>query len=188
MARSLSAALLSELNETQLKPFYALEFDFDSGTLRLWTGIGFLIADGEEWTGGAGVISMSSSTENTDLSANALIVTLNGLDTALLTISFTENYRNRPCRVYLGALDEENVSVGDLYQLFSGRMDTMSIQDEGATANIVLSVENALVDLERPRMRLLTDEEQKSRFPGDNSLESVAGLQDRQIFWGRKAP
>lgn len=188
MARSLSVALSSQLNQSQLKPFYALEFGFDSGTLRLWTGVGSLLAGGEEWTGGAGVISMSASTENTDLSANALTVTLNGLDTSLLTISFSEPYRNRPFKVYFGALDEDNVSVGDLYQLFFGRMDTMSIQDEGSTANITLSIENALVDLERPRIRLLTDEEQQSRFPGDVSLESVASLQDRPIYWGRKAP
>lgn len=188
MARTLANALSTELNAAQLTPFYALEFAFDSGTLRLWTGIGNLTANSVVWTGGAGVISLSSSTESTDLSANSLTVGLNGLDSSILAISLDEPYRGRAFKLYLGALNTSNQSVGDLYQLFYGRMDTMSIKDEGATANIVLVVENALVDLERPRIRLLTDEEQKSRYPGDASLENVAALQDRPVYWGRKAP
>ena len=188
MARTLAAALSTELNASQLSPFYALEFVFDSGTLRLWTGVGTLTANSVSWTGGAGVIGLSSSTESTDLTANSLTISLNGLDTSLLSLSLDEPYRNRPFRLFLGALNSSNQSVASLYQLFYGRMDTMSIQDEGATANIVLVVENALVDLNRPRLRFLTDEEQQSRYPGDLSLENVAQLQDRPLYWGRKAP
>ena len=72
-----------------------------------------------------------------------------------------------------------------MYQVFAGRMDIMSIQEDGKTATISLQVENVLIDLERPRTRKLTDEEQRKRFPGDASLENVASLQDRQISWGR---
>lgn len=183
--RALSSALASELDASKLKPFYALEFDFDSGAARLWTGLGELIADGETWTGGAGVIGISTSSETVDLSANNVTITLNGLDSSILTIALAEPYRNRPFTLYLGCLDEDNQSVGSMYQLFSGRMDTMSVEDSGSTANISLIVENALVDLERPRIRRLTNEEQLARYPGDESLSGVAGLQDRQISWGR---
>ena len=185
MARTLVQALQDELNASSLSPFYALEFVFDSGTLRLWTGLGELTANGEIWTGGAGVISISTSSETIDLSANSVQISLNGLDQSVLAVSLLESYRNRPFRLYLGALDSTNQSVGTMYQLFAGRMDVMAIEDSGSTANIILTVENALVDLERPRIRVLTDEEQKSRFPGDNSLSQVALLQDRQISWGR---
>lgn len=185
MSRSLVQALSDELNSSNLSPFYALEFVFDSGTLRLWTGIGNLVANGETWIGGSGVISISTSSETIDLSANSVQIGLNGLDQSVLSISLSEPYRNRPFRLYLGALNSQNQSVGTLYQLFAGRMDVMAIEDSGATANIILTVENALVDLERPRIRTLTDEEQKSRYPGDNSLSQVAKLQDRQISWGK---
>ena len=185
MARTLVQALQDELNASSLSPFYALEFVFDSGTLRLWTGLGELTANGEVWTGGAGVISISTSSETVDLSANSVQVGLNGLDQSVLAISLLENYRNRPFRLYFGCINNQNQVVSQMYQLFAGRMDVMAIEDSGSTANIILTVENALVDLERPRIRVLTDEEQKSRFPGDNSLSQVALLQDRQISWGR---
>jgi hypothetical protein len=61
----------------------------------------------------------------------------------------------------------------------------MTIQEDGQTATVSLQVENVLIDLERPRTRKYTDEEQRKRFPGDASLENVAALQDRQIAWGR---
>jgi hypothetical protein len=64
-------------------------------------------------------------------------------------------------------------------------MDVMTIQEDGATATVSLQVENVLIDLERPRIRKLTDEEQRKRFPGDASFENIAALQDRQISWGR---
>lgn len=185
MARSLATTLASQLDAKELKPFYALEFGFDSGALYLWTGLGDLVADGETWVGGAGVIGISTSSETVDLSANNVTITLNGLDSAVLAIALAEPYRGRPFTLYLGALDSENQSVGTMYQLFSGRMDTMSVEDNGSTANISLVIENALVDLERPRIRRLTNEEQLARFPGDQSLSGVAKLQDRQISWGR---
>ena len=85
----------------------------------------------------------------------------------------------------MGALDGANQPVSDLYQVFAGRMDTMNIQEDGTTASISITIENVLIDLERARTRKLTDEEQRKRYPGDNSLSNVAGLQDRQISWGR---
>lgn len=186
MARSLSSALASELDASSLKPFYALEFVFDSGTLRLWTGYGELVADGQTWVGSAGVIAISTSSETIDLSANNVTVTLNGLDSSILAIALDEPYRNRMFYLYLGCLDNDNQSVGTMYQLFAGRMDTMTIEDTGETSNISVIIENALIDLERPRLRRLTSEEQLARYPGDNSLSTIAGLQDRTISWGRK--
>lgn len=110
---------------------------------------------------------------------------MTGLDASIISIMLSENYRGRLAKVYLGALGANNLPVSDLYQIFAGRMDVMSLQENGETANITISVENVLIDLERPRSRKLTNEEQLKRYPGDNSLKNVASLQDRQIAWGR---
>lgn len=185
MARSLPSALSAELDASSLKPFYAVELAFDSGTLNFWTGYGDITANGETWTGSGDVIQISTSTESTDLSANGVTLTFSGLNSDIVAISLTQNYRGRGAKIYLGCLDAENQPVSDLYQVFAGRMDTMSISENGSTATITITVENVLIDLERPRMRKFTDAEQQKRYPGDNSLENVAALQDRQISWGR---
>jgi hypothetical protein len=183
MSRSLPAALATEFGKDELELFYAVELGFSSQTLRFWTGYGDLSANGETWTGSGLVMAISNSQENTDLSANGLSLTFSGLDTTVISFVLTENYRGRVARVYVGAL--VNGTPTDLYQLWAGRMDVMSFVEDGTTATVQIQIENILIDLERPRIRLYTDEEQKALYPNDLSLSKVAGLQDRQIVWGR---
>lgn len=183
MARSLPAALATEFSKDQLELFYAVELAFSSGTIRFWTGYGELTANSETWTGTGLVMAISNSQENTDLSANGLSLTFSGLDTSVVAFVLGENYRGRIARVYIGSLVDQTPT--DLYQIWAGRMDTMTIVEDGNTATVQINVENILIDLERPRLRLYTDEEQKTRYPNDNSLSKVAGLQDKQIIWGR---
>lgn len=185
MARTLPSALSAELNADELKPFYAVEMIFDSGDLRFWTGYGEITANGETWTGSGTVLNFSQTTEATDLSANGMTLTFSGIESSIIAIALGENYRGRIARVYLGALDATNQPVSDMYQIFAGRMDVMTLQEDGSTATVSISIENVLIDLERPRARKLTGEEQLKRFAGDNSLSGVAALQDRQILWGR---
>lgn len=185
MARTLPSALSTQFNATELKPFYAVELLFDSGDVRFWTGYGDITANGEDWTGTGLVMGITSSNETTDLSANGMTFTFSGLDTSIVSVALTENYRGRIAKVYIGALDDVNQPVSDLYQIFAGRMDTMSIQEDGNTATLSISVENVLIDLERPRVRKYTNEEQLARFPDDKSLETVASLQEKDIAWGR---
>lgn len=185
MARSLPAALFTELNADELRPFYAVQFFFDSGTIGFWTGLGELEANNFTFFGGFGVLGISNSKENSDLSADGMTVTLNGLESSIVSLALQENYRGRFCKIFLGALGSNFAPVSDLYQIFLGRMDTMTIQEDGATATIQLTIENVLIDLERPRLRKYTNEEQLSRFAGDNSFETVAALQDKEITWGR---
>jgi hypothetical protein len=64
----------------------------------------------------------------------------------------------------------------------------MNIEENVETASISVTAENVLVKLERPVIRRLTNEDQKSRFPSDRGLEFVASLQDKEIFWGKAAP
>lgn len=185
MARSLPAALATELSATELKPFYAVELAFDSGTVRFWTGYGDITASGEEWTGSGTIMGLTNSVEADDLSANNVTLSFSGIESSFVAIALTQNYRGRSAKIYLGCLDAENQPVSNLYQLFAGRMDIMTINEDGKTATMTISIENVLVDLERARMRKYTDEEQRKRYPGDNSLEFVATLQDKQIAWGR---
>jgi hypothetical protein len=63
-------------------------------------------------------------------------------------------------------------------------MDVMTIEDAGATANINVTAESRLIDLDRSRARRFTSEDQKIDYPDDKGLEMVASLQDTVIIWG----
>ena len=75
--------------------------------------------------------------------------------------------------------------VADPYLVFDGRMDVMTIDDSGSTATVSLSVESRLIDLERPRLRRYTPEDQKTNFPNDTGMDFVPTIQNVAIQWGR---
>ena len=64
-------------------------------------------------------------------------------------------------------------------------MNQMNIEEGPDTSTIQLSVENKLVDLERPRVARYTSAYQKDKFNGDLGLDFVESLQDQKLTWGR---
>jgi len=185
MSRTLPAALATEFSNSELKPFQAVEITFTDGVVRFWTGYGQISADNERWEGIGQVLGISEASEASDLSAEGITITLSGLDTSVLAAILNENYKLQPCAIYVGALDENNEVVSDLYQTFSGRIDTINIQEDSEKVHLVINAESRLIDLNRPRTRKLTDAEQQSRYPNDTSLAQVALLADRQLDWGK---
>ena len=68
--------------------------------------------------------------------------------------------------------------------VFTGYMDTMLIDEGPETSTIVTSVESRLIDLERPRNRRYTTENQKQRHSGDLAFDFVESLQNQRLQWG----
>lgn len=185
MSRSLPAALSTEFEADELQPFSALELEFSDGIVRFWTGYGDLNADGKDWQSVGELLSISPANEPSDLSAQGMSFSMGGLDTSVISAILNENYKMRPCALYIGALDANGDPVSSLFKTFSGRIDTINIEEDGQQARITINAENRLIDLNRPRVRKMTDAEQKLRFPGDESLSQVALLADKQLDWGK---
>lgn len=81
-----------------------------------------------------------------------------------------------------------SVNIIEMSEIFTGYMDTMDIDEGADTSTVTLSIENKLIDLERPRTARYTSSFQKSRFAGDKGLEFVEDLQDKEVYWGRSNP
>ena len=180
MTRIVPAAILTGLANPEVEPFYAVEFQFDTDTLRLWTGYGDRTIDGSVYTGSGNLMTISDIEEVQELSAKALAVALNGIPSDIIALALTEPYQGRVCRVLFGLRD-----VDDFVEVFSGYMNTMSITDSGETSDIVVSVDSKLVSLERSKIRRYTHESQQARYAGDTFFSYVTKLQDKQIQWGK---
>ena len=63
-------------------------------------------------------------------------------------------------------------------------MDKMSISDNGESAQIKVSLESRLIDLNRNRVRRFTDVDQQTEFAGDLGFKFVESLQEKSIDWG----
>ncbi len=183
MSRNLTTAVSNQLSADELQPFFAIKLNFDSGSLKLWTGYGDITVDSETYTGGGQFLAVSPVEETVEVAARGVTMSLNGIDASLITLALTENYQTRSAKVFLGVLSSGAV-VADPYLVFDGRMDVMTIDDNGETATISMTAESRLIDLERPKLRRYTSEDQKLNHPDDIGLDFVASLQEKEIAWG----
>jgi len=194
MSRTVPASLLTALAQPEVQPFYAVEllFDDDDDTrydeggysgenaIRLWTGYGDKTVNVETYTGSGNLLGISGLEEANDLSAKNITLTLTGIASSIVSLALSEPYQRRLCRVYFGTDDTTAIEV------FSGFMNTMSIEDSGETSTITLTVESKLVRLEKASNRRYTHENHVSRHAGDTFFSYVADLQDKDVVWGRE--
>lgn len=180
MSRSIPAAILTALAQETVEPFYAVEMNFDAGAVRLWTGYGDRTIDGQTYTGSGNLLGITGIEEAADLSAKGITLSLSGIDTSIVSLALQEPYQGRTARVLFGV-----AGVNDHVEVFSGLMDVMTIQEDGSTATIELTVESKLVTLQRPNVRRYTSESHKLRYPSDTFFDFVEQLQDKEVAWGR---
>lgn len=185
MARDLTAGMVTEVTGDSLSPRLLAYFDFPSGEVRVWTGLGNLSWDGETWSGIGTFGTFNPAQGGTDISAQGAEFGLSGIPSSLISAALGDAYQNRDCSVWLACLDSGGSVVSTPYQ-WQGRMDTMVIDEKGETSDIRLTAESRLIDLDRPRIRRYTNEDQQQEYGGDRGLEFVAAIADIPIHWGAK--
>lgn len=184
MARDLSSAFITEITAGGNAPIAMFRAYFDSGTLNLWLGIGDLTYNGVTYTGTGTILSISQIQERKEITANGLQLTLNGLEPGILTIAEDEPYQNRSLEMYLAMLDSSGNVVASPYLMFEGFMDVMKIKDDGKSVLIDMTVENALISLERPLDTKYTSEDQKRDYPLDTFFDFIPDIQNKEVIWG----
>ena len=206
--RDLTPSVVDSLDDDVFYPFFAIELLFDGDqTLRLWTGVGTLNFEGQEWYGTGSMLQVDSVEETTEIAAKGASLTLSGVPQEVLSLALTQPYQGRKANIYFGNFSRGNIlqensdfillqdgskialeaGSTNLSQIFSGYMDQMNIEEGPDTCTVQLTLENKLVDLERPRVARFTSAYQKSVYPGDLGLDFVEDLQDKEIVWGRKS-
>lgn len=194
---------ITNLTATEIFPYYGVELYFDDTDDTLWSDAGYL---GENilrfWTGyydydltlggpnfiGSGeILGVDLVNEVADMSAQSATLSLNGVDSELVSIALAEPYQGRLAKVFFGIVGQTPIEI------FTGFMDVMTIQDSSGSSVISLTVESRLVELERSRQFRYTDQSHKNTNPFDTAVDRstdsvfayVASLQDKQIKWGR---
>jgi|TARA_Y100000034_G_C6657441_1_gene288084 hypothetical protein len=185
MARTVASAIVTEITGAVVRPILLAELAFTSETIRVWNGIGDITVSSDVFTGIGTLGTVSPIIETATVKATGVDFALSGIPSGLLSIALTEDYQERLATLWLGFMDTSDNSFIDRLQIYKGRMDVMTIEEEGETSTISLSTESILVGLERPRERRYTDQDQKSQFPADKGFEFVTSLQEKDVPWGR---
>ena len=185
----IDAALVELLGEDNQILFLAVKLEFDTETLRFWNGQQNLTihesGSNQTYLGAGDLLSVSGIEENLDMSVGGVSIALAGMNAEVLNLALTEEYQNRRVSILLGQLSGgTDISAGTM-TIFSGRMQTMQIQDDPDGSTITLNAESRLVDLERPSNLRYTNQSQQFVSSGDTCFSRVSLLQDKEILWGR---
>ena len=165
--------------------FLAVKAEFDTETIRVWSGDYDLTIDSADYTGVGTLLSISNIEDTLELKSSGLTVALAGMDATVLNLALTENYQNRFITVFLGYLSGGTDTVVGTMTLFKGRMQSMTVNDDPNGSTITIDAENRLIDLDRPSNLRYTKESQKFIDTSDTCFNRVASLQDKEIIWGR---
>ena len=190
MARDIPSLVSTESQKQSVEPALFVELQWASGTVRLWSGIGSKTFGGNTFTGVGTFGGVSPVSESSDGRADGVTLTLSGVPSETIAAVLTDNYQNRPGKIWLGFLDTAGAIVAtDPYLLFSGKMDVATIQESGTTATISVTLENRMIILQQASGRRYTHEDQQIDYPGDLGFEYVAALgQERAVNWGQAGP
>lgn len=183
-SRDIETVLNGALTNAEISVLFAVELQFEEGTLRLWTGAGTATIDGNSYTGVGELMSISSVDETTEIAARGASLILSGVPSDILALALTSPYQGRVANIYFGVHD--GTTYSGLTEIFSGYMDEMNIDEGPETSTIELMIENKLIELERPRVRRYTSSFQKSIYPTDKGFDLVETIQDREVSWGQK--
>lgn len=189
MTRTLDSAVATGIVAPTVPFAFFAEFEFVSGTLRMWSGLGTKTWNSVNWTGLGDLTGISAVDETTEIGATNVTFSLSGVDNSLRALALADKYRGRQCRLWLAILSADTTTVTGTYRIFAGRMNTMAIKAASDTmSQILLDVESRIVDLRRPRPSRYTSAEQKRIDPTDTGLDRTAKLAERPFNWGVPTP
>ena len=187
MARSIGSDFLSQLNSSEIRPFYAIKMNFTSGELLLNTTYNDLVIGGDTYLASGHILDISPISESSDTRAVGMNISLNSVDSSILSAGLTEDTAGMVVEVHFGVLtttSNADAIVNTPYKIFEGFIDTMVLNEDGQNSTLKFSIENKLILLERPTDRRFTDQDQQELFPNDKGCEFVTSLQDKSIAWG----
>ena len=182
--RAMTARMAAEIEGPQIRPFGAVKFAFNSGTLALNTTPYTITIDGIDYLGVGALGEISNVEETTEMKSQRVSLKLTGMDPAFVQIALGEHYQGVRTSIWLGLLDADHHLLDTPVLAFSGQLDTLDIK-AGAEATIIATIESRFADWERPRIRRFTDADQKDLYPSDRGLEFVSKVTDMELVWGR---
>ena len=191
-ARNLTAGMLTAIAAGTIRPAIFYEGEFVSvgspsevpSFTRLWTGVGTVSWNGYSWVGGGNLLSISPIDESVDLQAKGFSITMSGMPSAAIAQALNGVRQGRKGTLWLGLYDAAGVLVSDPYQLQRGKFDFSIVEDNGSTCTVTANYESQFIDLEKPRARYYTNEDQALDYPADTGFRFVPSLQQKDIVWG----
>lgn len=180
---------IDRLSDRHITILYLIKLELTSETLYLTNWDQSIEWDGHVWQALSIMPRISNMSESSNLESQALDISLSPISSDMLALALGEvdEYRGKPCSIYMAVLDDTFVPLGDPILRWYGYMDTMTIatqQDEsGMSGAVNLRCETGMHSLGRLKTYRMNNAQQQSRVPGDKGFEYVERLMSEPYTW-----
>lgn len=183
MTRDLTTAMDAAIAASHVDFAFLYEGLFDSGAVRLFSGLGSLIHDGETYVGAGDLIALGEMSESSDLRSDQSTISLSGIPANLMSIALSEDYQGRAVSVKMVLFDSAGAEIGDAVPIMVGAADQMKIDVDSRTMTIALTVETEAALFERAANRRYTQADLEKDYPDDKGFEFAAEMEHFDIEW-----
>jgi hypothetical protein len=192
MTPAMAAALCAPV----LRPALLVTMQFATDTAYCWTGLGPLVWNGMTFQGVGELGSISNISEDSEVEAKGITLTLSGIPSDMMTEVLNEVHVLGNVQVWFALFNEDLTLIADPILSYQGKMDAPTLNDDQQTCTATIAVENVLVDLNRACYRRYTNDDQQMDLAAtltrlglpsatvDTGLRFVAGQQEQITFWG----
>jgi len=166
--------------------FIAVAFDFPSGMIRLWSGIGDLIIGADTYLGAGELARVSWSKETANLTTDRKTYQLAGeqVDPALISESDIDGSFKRSVTEYFGFLTPDLRTLLATPEVnWEGEISNIKRVD-GASPAIEVNAESRYIMLDQIDGWRYTHQHQQQFYAGDLGFNQVHTVDTKQVFFG----
>lgn len=182
--RAIDVATLAAMTLPNVRMALLAELHFTSGVTYAWTGAGQFSYGGNTYYGLGTLASVSPIQESSDVRSDGIVLGLSGIDPTMISEVLTEVQQGLPCILSVGFFDDNTNLIGTPVIAFSGFMDQPQISEGTDTCTVTIACENRMAQLQMPRERRYTDQEQRRDYPNDAGFMYVNAIQNWNSTWG----
>lgn len=182
--KTFSASVLAALAAGHVVLVQLVELQFPSGTIALNTSNWNLVWDDVTYRGAYGLGSVSVIKDSPG-EIQGISMQMDGGDSSRLSLALdgSGEVQGTPAIIRTAIFDTSSMQILDASVDWSGKLDTMEIEDDGSTTTITATAESAAVDLLRGNPSTYSDADQQALYPGDLAMQYVVSQVDQPVVW-----
>ena len=192
MTRTLTAAMKTAAAAVTGEIFHLFDLGFSGGTLYLTDASNDVLWSGNTYTaiGGLGYAAVQ---ENTVLSAQSVRLTLDGVDTSIITRILQQNYIGQTAIIRFAHMATDGTITSNPVIVFQGLMnDAFEVREsfgrEGGGATVTTRLVSPFGIAKRTNGIRATVASHSAVFPGDTFWRHTEKVSGRPPLWGNPAP
>lgn len=185
--RSLSGPVVAALSSGAVGLVQLIRLDFTPTPIYLNTSTWDLTFAGNVYKAAYGLGTISAVTDKPG-EVQGLTLELAAGSTAIISLALDDSgtVQGTPVYLYSAIMDTATGAVLDAPLDWTGKLDTMSISEDGQSASVRVSAESRAVDLLRGTPSFYADQEQTLINAADRSFKYVVDQIDKPIVWPNK--